>query len=157
MSRPLPNVSEAYYMLLQEEHQREMTSEVHIMPQPVAMNSSFNVQESLGLISKNMSYNSHGGKNVGYNNNYNQVTSYSGNQNGNNDISNNNLVANRNITTKRQQLFCDHCKIHSHTAQRCYKLHGYPPGHRLYRGKRMIAASVSQEQEGVFWLEDTNA
>jgi len=28
MSRPLPNVSEAYYMLLQEEHQREMSSEV---------------------------------------------------------------------------------------------------------------------------------
>ena len=28
-SRPLPNVSEAYYMLLQEEHQREMSSEVH--------------------------------------------------------------------------------------------------------------------------------
>ena len=50
MSRPLPNVSEAYYMLLQEEHQREMTSEVHIMSQSAAMNSSFNThQEFMGF------------------------------------------------------------------------------------------------------------
>jgi len=39
MSRPLPNVCEAYYMLLQEEHQREMSSEVHLNPQSVAFNS----------------------------------------------------------------------------------------------------------------------
>jgi len=42
MSRPLPNVSKAYYMLLQEEHQREMSSEVHLNPQSVAFNSSKN-------------------------------------------------------------------------------------------------------------------
>ena len=30
MSKPLPTVSEAYYMLLQEEHQRDMSSEFHI-------------------------------------------------------------------------------------------------------------------------------
>ena len=32
MSRPLPNVSEAYYMLLQEKHQRKISSELHIVP-----------------------------------------------------------------------------------------------------------------------------
>ena len=37
MSRPLPNVSEAYYMLLQEEHQREMSSETHIIPQSATL------------------------------------------------------------------------------------------------------------------------
>lgn len=26
-----------------------------------------------------------------------------------------------------------------HTVQRCYKLHGYPPRHKLYKGKRMAA------------------
>ena len=104
-----------------------------------------------------MSYNSHRGKDIGYNNNYNQFTGYNGNQNGNNNISNTNLAANRNIPIRRQQLFCDHCKILDHAAQRCYKLHGYLPWHRLYRGKRMIAASISQEQEGVSRLEDTNA
>ena len=37
MSRPLPNISEAYYMLLQEEHQREMSSETGIIPQSAAL------------------------------------------------------------------------------------------------------------------------
>ena len=45
--------------------------------------------------------------------------------------------------------FFYHCKILGHTVQGCYKLHGYPPGHKLYGGKRMIAASISQEQ-GVY-------
>ena len=40
MSRPLHNVSEAYYMLLQEEHQREMSSETHIIPQFAALSFS---------------------------------------------------------------------------------------------------------------------
>lgn len=111
MTKPLPNVSEAYYMLLQEEHQREMTSKVHIMPHSAAMNSSFNAhQESMGLASNNVNC--------------------SRGKNGNNSLSNNNLAANSNITTRRQQSFCDHCKISGHTVQRCYKLHGYPPGHK---------------------------
>ena len=32
MTKPLPTVSEAYYMLLQEEHQREISSGAHIIP-----------------------------------------------------------------------------------------------------------------------------
>jgi len=50
MSRPLPNVSEAYYMLLQEEHQREMSSEIHMVPQSAGLyNASNGNQEPLGL------------------------------------------------------------------------------------------------------------
>ena len=64
-----------------------------------------------------MSYNSHRGKDIGYNNNYNQFTGYNGNQNGNNNISNTNLAANKNIPTRRQQLCCDHCKILDHAAR----------------------------------------
>jgi len=60
MSRPLPNVSEADYMVLQEEHHREMSYEIHIMPQSTALNSNFNYnngQESLCLKGKSMGYN----------------------------------------------------------------------------------------------------
>ena len=57
MSRPLPNVSEAYYMFLQEEHQREMSSKTHFMPQFGALNSSYCVctgnQESMDFLGKN--------------------------------------------------------------------------------------------------------
>jgi len=80
MSRPLPNVSGAYYMLLQEEHQREMSSETHINPQSVAFNSSVNVQDSLGLLGKNANYNRE--KNGGYAGDYNGNHNGSYNRNG---------------------------------------------------------------------------
>ncbi|WOH06718.1 hypothetical protein DCAR_0626146 [Daucus carota subsp. sativus] len=40
---------------------------------------------------------------------------------------------------KFNQYFCDHCKTPGHTAQRCYKLHGYPANFRTDRDKRMAA------------------
>jgi len=40
-----------------------------------------------------------------------------------------------------QQIFCDHCKMTRNTIQRCYKIHGYPPGHKLYKGKRVAAVA----------------
>jgi len=66
MSRPLPNVNEAYYMLLQEEHQRKMSSETHILPQSAALcntntsNHSLGEQESLGLLGRNDGFNNCG-------------------------------------------------------------------------------------------------
>jgi len=57
ISRPLTNVSEVYYMLLQEEHQREMSSETPFLPQSAALNSSYSLcssnQESMGFFGKN--------------------------------------------------------------------------------------------------------
>jgi len=35
-------------------------------------------------------------------------------------------------------MFCDHCKIANHIVQRSYKLHGYPPGCKFYKGKRVV-------------------
>jgi len=39
-----------------------------------------------------------------------------------------------------------------HTIQKCYKLHGFPPDHRLHKGRR-VAASVTQDQDNASWLE----
>lgn len=33
---------------------------------------------------------------------------------------------------KKNQLYCEHCHWTDHTKSVCYKLVGYPPGHRLY-------------------------
>jgi len=145
MSRPLPNVSEAYYMLLQEEHQREMSSEIHTMPQSAALNTSLcsNNQEPVSFLSKNVSNNSYtSGKNGGFYNNGSNTQGH--------DINRGNLS--RGFAPKRQ-FFCDHCKMSGHSIQKCYKIHGYPPGHKLYRGKK-VTASVTQHQDGVSWLEE---
>ncbi|KAG7951563.1 hypothetical protein I3843_12G013900 [Carya illinoinensis] len=31
---------------------------------------------------------------------------------------------------------CTHCNLARHTVDRCYKLHGYPPGHKTAAGRR---------------------
>ena len=125
-----------------------------MIPQSVALyNTSNNSQEPLGLISKNAGYNNLGGKSNGYNGNSNGNSSYP--SRGNNNYPHHPCSENSNYphngndsylpprnTTTRRQLLCDHCKLTGHTAKKCYKLHGYPPGHRLYRGKR-VAASVT--------------
>ena len=35
----------------------------------------------------------------------------------------------KNIRNKKtnNQFFCEHCKIHGHNIERCWKIHGYPP------------------------------
>ena len=43
--------------------------------------------------------------------------------------------------------FCDHCKIPGHSIQRCFKIHGHPPGHRLHNKGRKIAATVQADAE----------
>jgi len=40
-----------------------------------------------------------------------------------------------------------------HTIQKCYKIYGYPPGHRLHKSRR-VTASVTQDQDSISWLED---
>ncbi|CAM8929156.1 unnamed protein product [Rhodiola kirilowii] len=35
----------------------------------------------------------------------------------------------------KQRPYCTYCQFNGHTKEHCYKLNGYPPGHRLYKGK----------------------
>ncbi|XP_016647541.1 PREDICTED: uncharacterized protein LOC107880502 [Prunus mume] len=39
----------------------------------------------------------------------------------------------RSNSSGRQPLHCSHCDRDHHTVDKCYKLHGYPPGHRLHK------------------------
>ncbi|CAM8987235.1 unnamed protein product [Rhodiola kirilowii] len=41
-----------------------------------------------------------------------------------------------NATGKvKQRPYCTYCQLNGHTKEHCYKLNGYPPGHRLYKVK----------------------
>ena len=35
-----------------------------------------------------------------------------------------------NMFQKKDKPFCTHCNFQDHTVDRCYKLHGYPPGYK---------------------------
>lgn len=32
--------------------------------------------------------------------------------------------------SKKDRPFCTHCNYHGHTIEKCYKIHGYPPGYK---------------------------
>lgn len=38
-----------------------------------------------------------------------------------------------NPSKKKDRPLCTYCNMQGHVVNRCYKLHGYPPGHRLYK------------------------
>ena len=40
--------------------------------------------------------------------------------------------------------FCTHCKKHGHSIERCYKLHGYPPGYKTRSRHNASANAVNQ-------------
>ena len=44
---------------------------------------------------------------------------------------------------KKDKPFCTHCNMQGHIIEKCYKLHGYPPGYKP-RGKARANANVNQ-------------
>ncbi|KAA8517066.1 hypothetical protein F0562_017116 [Nyssa sinensis] len=42
---------------------------------------------------------------------------------------------------KRDRPYCTHCKILGHTVDRCYKIHGYPPGYKFRSNNNSNAAA----------------
>lgn len=121
MMKPLPSIDQAYCLLLQEEKQRGMTSFTHIVPQSAAMN--------VDMPYTNVSL---------HNPNIQDPTILASQQR----VPTNSGYRGQN----RKQLFCDHCKMNGHTVHKCYKLHGFPPGHKFYKGKK-VAANVTQSQD----------
>ncbi|KNA07323.1 hypothetical protein SOVF_173010, partial [Spinacia oleracea] len=47
---------------------------------------------------------------------------------------------------KPSSYFCDHCKVNGHSTERCFRLHGFPPGFTGFKtDKRAAAATYSEE------------
>ncbi|XP_058192002.1 uncharacterized protein LOC131309363 [Rhododendron vialii] len=82
---PLPSVNRAYSLVLQEERQREVSSNRSPTPDVAAL-----------TVKGNLNVNKNTGK---------------------------------KSTEKNKRPNCDQCKWEGHTMDKCYRLHGYPPGH----------------------------
>lgn len=59
----------------------------------------------------------------------------------------------------RERPFCTHCNKHGHTVDKCYKLHGYPPGYNVKnRGAKpnsVNMASVNMASESTSGSNDS--
>jgi len=137
MMKPLPDIDQAYNLILQEEKQSSITAMSQFTSGSSAFNANFlDRSEHSSFATQQRSYNS------GFQQRGSHISGYKSGQNQGFFYHNSNSTqktirfGNRD---KRQQLYCDHCKMAGHTVQTCYNLHGYPPDHKLYKSKRMAA------------------
>ena len=61
-------------------------------------------------------------------------------------------------TGKKDRPLCSHCGVLGHTMDRCYKLHGFPPGYGKGKGKQAVNyVSDTQQEEDSTSVVDTAA
>ncbi|XP_019171905.1 PREDICTED: uncharacterized protein LOC109167336 [Ipomoea nil] len=104
LNNTLPTVKNAYNLLLQDESQRIQSGNGGHSTEHYALQAT-NTQHPQFVAAANLSSAS------------NIHTSASTSSSNNN----------------RSRTKCAHCGIPGHTQQSCYKLHGYPPGHKFYK------------------------
>ena len=49
-----------------------------------------------------------------------------------------------NKNQRKDRPFCTHCNFHGHTIEKCYKLHGYPPGYKPKQRSQPMARNSMQ-------------
>ena len=111
MMSHLPSIGQVYFMLIQEEKQREIRSSGHFITDSASL-----------AVQSHMSYQY-------YKENLDRL---------NTRTQSLNSKFNRN-EEKKSALFCNYCKKPGHSIEKGYKLHGFPPNSK-YKGPRRTAA-----------------
>lgn len=123
MLNPLPTLSHAYKLLVQEERHKELS----------ALSQSSNDAIALAADRRRFPDQTNSYRPFSQHNSY-------------------NTGPNKMAGIKRASMyFCDHCKIPGHSTERCFKLHGYPPGWTGFKdkGKKIAAVAHTEEQHFV--------
>ncbi|CAM8963151.1 unnamed protein product [Rhodiola kirilowii] len=74
-------------------------------------------------------------QNYGNNQQYTQQSRTSQQPNQNAQNSARNYEGNNTINRPKQRPFCTYCQQAGHTKETCWKIYGFPPGHKQYKGK----------------------
>jgi hypothetical protein len=53
----------------------------------------------------------------------------------------------KSASTRKERPKCTHCGILGHTIDKCYKIHGYPPGFKFTRGKSTSSANQVSDSD----------
>ncbi|KAK6792213.1 hypothetical protein RDI58_011294 [Solanum bulbocastanum] len=134
MMNTLPSMAQAYAILSQEEKQREVKPHNHTALDSTSLNVFASAHNNAGV--------------EGLRTNYSSSKGHTGNSRN---------MSRGNSSTSRSILFCDFCRRSSHTKERCYKLHGYPPNSKFSKGKNSSSAMAnvcSSEIDGNHCKED---
>lgn len=49
-------------------------------------------------------------------------------------------------SSNKERPYCTHCKFQGHTIDKCYKIHGYPPGYKPKSKSNFTAAAITNDQ-----------
>lgn len=150
MMHPLPHVSHAYRLIVQEEKQRA-ASEMQAQSSNAMAYAAESSNARASASSNTMTYATESSDARAfaadhrrpYRPPFNQSSTY--NQAG----SSRTTFYNRRSGRSGSGYYCDHCKIPGHTMERCWKIHGYPPHFQQNnkdKGKR-VAAAVAHDDE----------
>lgn len=52
---------------------------------------------------------------------------------------------NRRFSPSQSVVVCDHCKKQGHVKEKCYRIIGFPPNFKNYKGKRSSTNAVREE------------
>lgn len=107
MMKPLPILSQAYNVILQEEKKRGLNTMSQIMSQSAAFNTQV------------VAVNTQTGPTI--NSAVSEHVALAG-QRRFNSVSYSYKDFPKDNNPNRRQMFCDHCKMQGHTIQRCYKI-----------------------------------
>lgn len=122
MMQPLPNISQAYRLIVQEENHKDMSQNSQ------AENMAF-------LADKRRFHDSASRQSYDKNNNRKDL---SGNWN------------KKPLSQKSgSNYYCTHCKIPGHSVDRYYKIHGFPPGFKFNKDRKVAAFSCIPNENKV--------
>ncbi|XP_075095451.1 uncharacterized protein LOC142173716 [Nicotiana tabacum] len=114
MMNQLPNIAQAFSILIREEKQRE-------------------VRPNNNLVMESTSLSANGPGNAKFKTNYNQR----GGSTGPNPYNSNKS----NYLPAKSQMFCDFCKKPRHTRDKCYRIHGFPQDFKFTKGRNAASAA----------------
>lgn len=144
MMTPFPNVSQAYRLFAQEERYKEIAQSTTTESMAFLVDRRRNTHGFRNYQDKNDNSSS-GNLNTG---NYKQQLQHTGSFTSG---------IKRTGGKSRSHYYCTHCKILGHSVDRCYKIHGFPPGFKGNKENRVVAfAHNSNEEDSIPLPKDDN-
>ncbi|KAL9673997.1 hypothetical protein QQ045_030261 [Rhodiola kirilowii] len=134
--KPRPTLDEAYHMVLNDEMQKGVVRQAVV--EMSAMYAAQQQQETQNFQQGNYVQ-------FGQSNSSRNMQKING-QNYSNSLNKN-----------RRALFCTHCQLQGHTKETCYKIHGYPPGHKFYKGNNANMKGTRPAANNVVLADGTDA
>lgn len=136
MMQPLPSLSQAYRLILQEKIQRDCYSATTISHDSAALASSYQRNMNSNFVQQSNRSGPYKGGTSNYGGQHNQQHVFGLTRSG-----------------RKSRYYCQHCKVYGYSVERCYKFHGYPNGpkpnvrEQNFRGKGLAGTAVTDTQE----------